>query len=272
MKHNIHESIASLACPVDNLVHLQGNPRIGNIDAIAASYEEFGQVRPIVVRPNDDGTSTVIAGNHQLEAARRLGWTHIAVVEMDADDSRAMAFAIADNRTNELGHTDDSLLHAAMEYIIDDFGDLLEDLGWDEFELAMLDLGTERGELATPGVYEQPILRDLDEIASSTTSLPTTPRDAESPRQNIVTTREDNGDITLSAPKGTDIHTAVTQGSGAVGAGGATKSVVQYTLVFDDAAQQRKWYDFLRWLRSDPAAAGETTAAKLIDFIEQHTP
>ena len=100
MNHNIHESIASLACPVDNLVHLQGNPRVGNIDAIAASYEEFGQVRPIVVRPNNDGTSTVIAGNHQLEAARRLGWTHIAVVEMDADDSRAIAFAIADNRTN----------------------------------------------------------------------------------------------------------------------------------------------------------------------------
>ena len=170
MKHNIHESIASLARSLDGLVHLQGNPRIGNIDAIAASYTEFGQVRPIVVRPNPDGTSTVIAGNHQLEAARSLGWTHIAVVEMDADDSRAMAFALADNRTNELGHTDDALLHAAMEYIIDDYGDLLEDLGWDEFELAMLDLDLERGEIATPGVYEQPILRDIDELSNSTTS------------------------------------------------------------------------------------------------------
>jgi hypothetical protein len=159
-----------------------------------------------------------------------------------------------------------------MEDIIDDFGDLLEDLGWDEFELAMLDLGTERGELATPGVYEQPILRDLDEIASSTTSLPITPRETEAPRQNIVTTREDNGDITLSAPQGTDLRTAITQGSGAVGAGGGTKSIVQYTLVFDDAVQQRKWYDFLRWLRNDAAIAGETTAEKLIDFIEQHTP
>ena len=253
-------------------MHLQGNPRIGDVDAIAASYAEFGQVRPIVVRPNTDGTSTVIAGNHQLEAARRLGWTHIAVVKMDADDARAMAFAIADNRTNELGHTDDALLHAAMEDIIDDFGDLLEDLGWDEFELAMLDLGTERGELATPGVYEQPILRDLDDLASTTTSLPSTSSEPSGARQNIVTTREENGDITIRAPEGTDIRTAVTQGSGAVGAGGNTKSVVQYTLVFDDAVQQRKWYDFLRWLRSDPAVAGETTASKLIDFIEQHTP
>jgi hypothetical protein len=267
MNHKIHESIASLARSLDDLVHLQGNPRIGNIDAIAASYSEFGQVRPIVVRPNPDGTATVIAGNHQLEAARSLGWTHIAVVEMDADDSRAMAFALADNRTNELGHTDDTLLHAAMEYIIDDYGDLLEDLGWDEFELAMLDLDLERGEIATPGVYEQPILRDIDELSESTTSLPS----YNSP-QNIVTTREENGDVTINAAQGTDIKTAITQGSGAVGAGGNSKSIVQYTLVFDDAAQQRKWYDFLRWLRSDTAVAGETTAEKLIDFIEQHTP
>ena len=267
MKHNIHESIASLARSLDGLVHLQGNPRIGNIDAIAASYTEFGQVRPIVVRPNPDGTSTVIAGNHQLEAARSLGWTHIAVVEMDADDSRAMAFALADNRTNELGHTDDALLHAAMEYIIDDYGDLLEDLGWDEFELAMLDLDLERGEIATPGVYEQPILRDIDELSNSTTSLPS----LNSP-QNIVTTREENGDVTINAAEGTDLKTAITQGSGAVGAGGNAKSIVQYTLVFDDPAQQRKWYDFLRWLRNDAAVTGGSTAEKLIDFIEQHTP
>lgn len=269
MEHKIHESIISLARPLQDLVHLQGNPRVGNVDAIAASYAEFGQVRPIVVRPNSDGTSTVIAGNHQLEAARKLGWTHIAVIEMDADDSRAMAFALADNRTNELGHTDDTLLHAAMEYIIDDFGDLLEDLGWDEFELAMLDLSTERDEMATPGVYEQPILRDYDGLAASTTSLP-------EPRlnqpENIVTTREENGDVTINAAAGTDLRTAITQGSGAVGAGGNTKSVVQYTLVFDDAQQQRVWYDFLRWLRNDTANTGETTAEKLIDFIQQHTP
>jgi hypothetical protein len=190
---------------------------------------------------------------------------------MDADDSRAMAFALADNRTNELGHTDDTLLHAAMEYIIDDFGDLLEDLGWDEFELAMLDLDMERGELATPGVYEQPILRDLDDLYATTTSLPAPNTTPQSPK-NIVTTREENGDVTINAAQGTDIKTAITQGSGAVGAGGNTKSVVQYTLVFDDAAQQRKWYDFLRWLRNDTAIAGDTTAEKLIDFIEQHTP
>lgn len=255
MNHNIHESIAALACPITELVHLQGNPRVGDIDGIAASYAEFGQVRPIVVRPNNDGTSTVIAGNHQLEAAKRLGWTHIAVVKMDADDARAMAFAITDNRTSEMGRTDDALLHDAMETIIEDFGDLLEDLGWDEFELAMLDLSTERDELATPGVYEQPILRDIDEVSRNTTSFP----EVKTPSipQNIVTSTDDKGDVTIHAAEGTDIRTAITQGSGAVGAGGNTKSIVQYTLVFDNAEQQRTWYDFLRWLRNDPLLMGK---------------
>ena len=65
----IHPSIKKLAKPIDSLLPLEGNPRRGDIGAIAASYREFGQVKPIVVRDNEDGTFTVIAGNHQLEAA-----------------------------------------------------------------------------------------------------------------------------------------------------------------------------------------------------------
>jgi hypothetical protein len=62
----------------------------------------------------------------------------------------------------------------------------------------------------------------------------------------------------------------VTQGSTSAGVSGSTRAVVQYSLVFDDPDQQRKWYDFLRWLRSDPGVDGETTAAKVINFIENH--
>ncbi len=46
----IHKSIEHLATPLENLVHLENNPRKGNIDAIVASYREFGQVKPIVIR------------------------------------------------------------------------------------------------------------------------------------------------------------------------------------------------------------------------------
>lgn len=261
MSHKIHPSIEHLAVPLDQLVLLPGNPRIGNIEAIAASYNEFGQVRPIVVRPNDDGSSTIIAGNHQFQAAQRLGWTHIAVVPMDADDVRAMAFAVADNRTNELGHTDDGLLHDALGDIIDEYGDLLEGLEWDEFELAMIDINSERGELATPGVYEQPIIQLLDD------NTPSTPPPA--PPAPVVT-RDSDGEITIEAPKNSDTRALVTQGATSAGLSGSTKAVVQYSLVFDTPEQQRRWYDFLRWLRSDAGVAGETTAEKLVDFLEQH--
>lgn len=263
MNHKIHESIVHLAVPLDTLRILPGNPRIGNIDAISVSYEEFGQVRPIVVRPNDDGTSTIIAGNHQFQAAQRLGWTHIAVVPMDADDARAMAFAIADNRTNELGHTDDDLLHEALGGIIDDYGDLLEGLDWDEFELAMLDISVERNEVASHGVYEQPIIQLLDDEDKPV--LPPQP-----PAPAPVVTRDSEGEVRLEAPKDADTSALVTQGATSAGVSGSTKAVVQYTLVFDSPEQQRRWYDFLRWMRSDAGVAGDTTAEKLIDFLEQH--
>lgn len=264
MEHKIHETIQHLAVPLDTLRTLDGNPRVGNIDAICASYDEFGQVKPIVVRPNDDGTSTVIAGNHQFQAAQRLGWTHIAVVPMEVDDARALAFAIADNRTNELGHTDDSLLADALGQIIDDYGDLLEDLEWDEFELAMLDISTEQQAHATPGVYEQPIIQLIDEPADDE---PAPPQPAAA---SPVVTRDSDGEIRLEAPKNSDTKSLVTQGSTSAGVSGSTKAVVQYSLVFDSPEQQRRWYDFLRWLRSDAGVDGETTAEKLIDFLEQH--
>jgi hypothetical protein len=54
-----------------------------------------------------------------------------------------------------------------------------------------------------------------------------------------------------------------------VGAAG-TKAVVQYMLVFDEADQQRRWYDFLRWLRTDSGTKGDTIAERILHFIDDH--
>lgn len=252
--HKIDPSLVALAVDIDTLVPLEGNPRKGDVDAIMASYDEFGQVKPIVVRPNDDGTATVIAGNHQTEAARRLGWTHIAAVPMDTDDKRALAFALAENRTMELGHTDPVLLHDAVVSVIDEFADMFEDLGWDEFQLAALD---EQANYLTaveeaPTGYVPPVM-----ISQPGDPLP--------PPASVAPARPEPSHI--DAPASVDVKEAVTRGSTSVGQAG-TKAVVQYMLVFDDADQQRRWYEFLRWLRSDPGTAGETTAQKLLDFLE----
>ena len=102
--------------PVDNLVPLEGNPRLGDVDAIVSSYQKFGQLKPIVVNTRNHKkkgghpAGEVIAGNHQLEAAKRLGWTEIACVLVNLDDVTAKAFALADNRTGQLGTYDPDLL------------------------------------------------------------------------------------------------------------------------------------------------------------------
>jgi ParB-like chromosome segregation protein Spo0J len=91
--------LQSLAINIDKLSFLEGNPRQGDIEAVAKSYKQFGQRKPIVATTDH----VVIAGNHQLAAARQLGWDEIAVVITDDDELTAKAFALADNRTAELG-------------------------------------------------------------------------------------------------------------------------------------------------------------------------
>ena len=106
----IHPDLASLATPIESLHTLPGNPRRGDVEAVMKSYRRFGQRKPIVALA--DGT--VIAGNHQLEAARRLGWDSIAVVRTDDDEMSAAAFALADNRTSDLGTYDRADLLALL--------------------------------------------------------------------------------------------------------------------------------------------------------------
>lgn len=135
--------LQALAQPINQLQSLSGNPRVGNVEAVMRSYNTFGQRKPIVARR--DGT--VIAGNHQLEAAKRLGWTEIAVVFVDDDDITAQAFALADNRTGDLGGYDNealkemlasvqinSELFEATGFTADDLRKLLNDIGDSEFE------------------------------------------------------------------------------------------------------------------------------------------
>ncbi len=52
----------------------------------------------------------VRAGNATLDAAKQLGWTHLAAVVVDEGDVTATAYAIADNRTAELARWDESAL------------------------------------------------------------------------------------------------------------------------------------------------------------------
>lgn len=102
---NIHKDIAALAVDIDTLVPLEGNPRRGDVEAVKASYLRFGQRKPITANREQDGR-VVTAGNHQLQAAKELGWTKIAVVWTEDDEENALAWAVADNRVSDLAYND----------------------------------------------------------------------------------------------------------------------------------------------------------------------
>lgn len=255
MKHNICSELKDQALPFDVLMPWEVNPHSGDVAAIMASYEQFGQLKPIVVHTNGDDTYTIMAGNHQAEAAKRLGWTHIAATRFNGTRKQAIAFALADNRTTQLGSDDPVLLHEAIVSVIDEYPQMFESLGWDDFQMAAMEEQVEyfHAAEAAPTGYVAPVLvaqpgDDLSDLASAS---------------EIVTF----GNNQINAPSNVDTKDAVARGSTSLGAGGA-KAIVQYTLVFDDPDQQRRWYDFLRWLRSDAEINGETTAERLLDFLE----
>ena len=114
------------------LVHPR-NPRLGAIEAVAASLRRFGQRKPIVVQAS---TRQVVAGNHLVQAARALGWTEIAANVQDMDDAEATAFMLADNRTADLGSYDDALLAAILAEQA--AADNLAATGYDDDDVASL--------------------------------------------------------------------------------------------------------------------------------------
>jgi ParB-like chromosome segregation protein Spo0J len=73
-----------------------------NIEAIKASLKRFGQQKPVVL----DTNNVVRAGNGTYLAAQALGWTYLHCVVSDLPSADLVAFAIADNRTAELGTWD----------------------------------------------------------------------------------------------------------------------------------------------------------------------
>lgn len=271
MKHNVEQSLHGLLVEVDKLNHLDGNPRKGSVEAIIASYSEFGQVKPIVAKPNGDGTLTVIAGNHQLAAARKLGWTHIAAVQYDVENEKAIAFALADNRTSELGHTDQSLVAELIDTVVDQFPDLLDSLGWDDWEIAAMEEASLRTSVVSPlddedgsdkGIgtpFVAPVIKQIPPSELGATVL------------SSLVQEDEDGERRITASKDMDHNEIAVKGSTVASPESAPRAVVQYTIVFDEPEQQRRWYEFIKWLRSEPAYDGDTTASKLMSFIDSHS-
>lgn len=131
---HIAEPIRHLAMPTADLTGDKRNARRHpdiNMSAIKGSLQTFGQMKPIVANVRG-GKPVVIAGNGTLDAARSLGWSHIAVIQVNVSEATASAFALADNRTAELADWDNANLAAIlMELEQDDVVDLAS-IGFDD--------------------------------------------------------------------------------------------------------------------------------------------
>lgn len=129
MTDYIAEGLRSLAVPIDSLHEDLANARVGHdVDRIAASLAQYGQRKPLVA--NRLQGNKIEAGNGTYQAAKKLGWSHVAVVFVDDDPATAAAFGIADNRTGELSRWDPDALDDLAETV----GDLFTGFTQDELD------------------------------------------------------------------------------------------------------------------------------------------
>jgi hypothetical protein len=137
--------LQSLLVPIGEVTPYPGNPRQGDVGAIAKSLERFGQTKPIAVQLS---SGHIVAGNHAYHAAIALGWTHIAIAKSALTDKDAKAYLVADNRTEELGSYDFQTLGSLLAEMARE--DNLEGTGYDGDDVDAL-LRSLEGETTSDG-------------------------------------------------------------------------------------------------------------------------
>lgn len=118
-----------LLVPIEELKHDSRQVRRHgerDLAQLRLSLEGHGQKKPVVV---ERSTGEVKAGNGTLEAARLLGWTHIAAVQSDDPAYLLRQYAIRDNRTAELSDWDPLPLLDELKDL-EALGADLPDIGW----------------------------------------------------------------------------------------------------------------------------------------------
>ena len=134
----IHESLQHLAVAIGDLNEDPNNARTHdaeNMSAVRKSLAAFGQRLPIVVQKKG---MVVRAGNARLAAARELGWQQIAALVLTENDTEAIAYALADNRTAELSWFDSDALAKVLRAVMESADHLIGATGFDIDEVLRL--------------------------------------------------------------------------------------------------------------------------------------
>lgn len=131
---HIVDALKPLAVEVNSLVPDPDNTvthDAKSVQVIKRSLERFKQDQPLVVQQEG---MIVRKGNGRLQAARELGWTHIAAVVVPEDNLAAVARSIADNRSGEFRTWDYSKLVTLMADLKEGGADT-DAVGWDSKQL-----------------------------------------------------------------------------------------------------------------------------------------
>jgi len=127
------------------------NPRLGDVDAIAASLQTNGQFKPIVVNSRNN---RVLAGNHTLKAAKSIGWKTIVAVFVDVDEDNEKRILLIDNKLNDDAEYDREMLGQLLKDLSVDEGDLLS-TGFTGTELEENVSADSNASTATPSLVER---------------------------------------------------------------------------------------------------------------------
>lgn len=145
--------------PIDSLTPFDGNPRVGDVAALATSLQVNGQFRPLVVRAE---TNQILAGNHTWRAAKTLGWATVAISRLHGlTDEQATRIVLADNRYSDLASYDDQALADLLATVTD-----FDGTGYDRSDLDSLLASLEASQPAT-ALTDPDDVPDLPEVAQS---------------------------------------------------------------------------------------------------------
>lgn len=210
------------------------------IEKLAGLIAAFGFDQPILI----DSDGIIVKGHGRREAAIRLGLKEVPCIVSELDEYQNMANRMADNAVVSLEYDEDMLKF--------DLGTLARQ----DFDLQLT--GFDTGKLET-------LMADLDPGAG----LPAPPRPSRPHGGDDGEPEPEPGEVTIidgaDADEPAEGEEPVEEWPGDVGRGAAPQPVVQYNLIFDNEAQQKRWYTFAKWLKE--TYDGDTLAARLDAYL-----
>ena len=75
----------------------QPRVEIGDLTELSSSIKEKGVLEPLLVKPNNDGTWMIIAGERRWRAATQAGLREVPCIEMELDEKSIAEIALIEN-------------------------------------------------------------------------------------------------------------------------------------------------------------------------------